>query len=337
MENSRTVLSSEKDESHEVSLPEKLDSTQTLGNNTSRGESCTQCKDDTSNPTSAHGIKRVKKEDKKSTSGMRGKMDNRKNKKESSLKNPSRKESLPKGTCPDRHNETRRLNEKSTSSSLDKCLSPNDVRTGTVWEKDNTDISFAPGNTNPTQTLVMKNSTCNRIVVRRNMEILCGRSCYSNSKVCERHYPRQKCQFREKRKTGYFECSRKTKNRFCNYHRKKMNQCEGFTIESGFTKKCTRNKMKDSDFCEKHKNQPPNATICGAPRGKTICKVVTSRGSYCREHSGLPGRSTNYGVDKRVTVADNKLWGLFRQYKDTGNEKYLGIMTLHKQSKTHLE
>ena len=337
MENSRTVPSSEKDESHEDSLLEKLDSTQTLGNNASRDESCTQCKDDTSNPTSTHGIKRVKKEDKKSTSGMGGKMDNRKNKKESSLKNPSRKKSLPKGTCPDRHNETRRLNEKSTSFSPNKCLSPSDVLTGTVWEEDNTDITVPLENTKPTQTLEMKNSTCNRIVVRRNKEILCGRSCYGNSKVCERHYPRQKCQFREKRKTGYFECSRKTKNRFCNYHRKKMNQCEGFTIESGFTKKCTRNKMKDSDFCEKHKNQPPNATICGAPRGKTICKVVTSRGSYCREHSGLPGRSTNYGVDKRVTVADNKLWGLFRQYKDTGNEKYLGIMTLHKQSKARLE
>ena len=142
MENSRTAPSSEKDESHEYSLPEKLDSTQTLGNNASRSESCTQCKDDTSNPTSTHGIKRVKKEDKKSTSGMGGKMDNRKNKKESSLNNPSRKESLPKGTCPDRHNETRRLNDKSTSFSPNKCLSPSDVLTGTVWEEDNTDINF---------------------------------------------------------------------------------------------------------------------------------------------------------------------------------------------------
>jgi len=337
MENSRTVLRGEKDESHEDSLPEKLVPTQTLGNNVPLDDSCSRCKDDTSNTTSTHGIKRVKKEGKKSTSRMGEKMDKGKNKKESSLKNPSRDESLPIGTCPDRHNETRRLHDESTPSSMNECFTPSDVLTGTVWEEDNTDIPVALGNVNPIQTLELKNSTCNRIIVRHKKEVLCGRSCYVNSKVCERHYPRQKCQFREKRNNGYFECSRKTKNLFCNYHRKKINQCEGFTIESGFTKKCTRGKMKDSDFCEKHKNQPTEATICGAPKGKTICKVVTSRGSYCREHSGLPGRSTNYGVDKRVTVADNKLWGLFRQYKDTGNEKYLGIMTLHKQSKTRLE
>lgn len=336
MENSRTVSSNGKDESHEDSLLEKLVPMQTLGNNASHGKSCGQCKDESTNPTSNHGIQKVKKESKRSTSG-RGGMDKGENKKESSLKNPSREESLPKGTSPDHHNETRRLCRESTPSSTNECLSPSDVHTGSVWEEDNTDIVVALENTNPTQTLEMKNSTCNRIIVRRRKEVLCGRSCYGNSKVCERHYPRKKCQFREKRNNEYFECSRKTKNRFCNYHRKKINQCEGFTIESGFTKKCTRDKMKDGDFCEKHKNQPPNATICGAPRGKTICKVVTSRGSYCREHSGLPGRSTNYGVDKRVTVADNKLWGLFRQYKDTGNEKYLGIMTLHKQSKTRLE
>ena len=219
MENSRTVSSSEKDESHEVSLPEKLESTQTLGNNAPHGVSFDQSKDETSNPISNHGIKRVKKEGKKSTSGMGEKMDNRKNKKESSLKNPSRNVTLPKETCPDRHNETRRLDKKSTSSSPNECLSPSDVRTGTVWEEDNTDIPVTLVNTKPTQTLEMKNSTCNRIVVRRNKEVLCGRSCYGNSKVCERHYPRQKCQFREKRNNGYFECSRKTKNLFCNYHR----------------------------------------------------------------------------------------------------------------------
>ena len=337
MENSRTVSSGEVDENHEVPLREKLDSTQTLGKNESHGNSSGHRKDDVSNHTSGHVIKRVKKEGKKPSSEGGREMGKRKNKKESSLKNPSREESLPKGTGPDRHNETRRLCVICPPPPDNECLTPSDIRTGSVWEEDNTDVDVTLGNTNPTQTLEMKNSTCNRIVVRRNIEVLCGRSCYGNSKVCERHFPRGKCQFREKRKKGYFECSRKTKNRFCNYHRKKINQCEGFTIESGFTKKCTRDKMKDSDFCEKHKNQPPNATICGAPRGKTICKVVTSRGSYCREHSGLPGRSTNYGVDKRVTVADNKLWGLFRQYKETGNEKYLGIMTLHKQSKTRLE
>jgi hypothetical protein len=337
MENSRTIPSSENDKSHEDSLREKLVPMQTLGKNEPRDKSSGMGKTEESISTSPHGIKKVKKESKSALSSEGDKLVHRENKKEASLKEPSRDESLPKGTGPDRRNQTQRWHVKNKSHPKNRCVPASYFRTGSVWEKDSTDVVLAPENTKPTQTLEMKNSTCNRIVVRRNREVLCGRSCYGNSKVCERHYPRKKCQFREKRNNGYFECSRKTKNRFCSYHINKINRCEGFTIDSGFTKQCTRKKMKGSDFCEKHKDQPPNATICGAPRGKTVCKVVTSRGSYCREHSGLPGRSTNYGVDERVTVADNKLWGLFKRYKNTGNEKYLGIMTLHKQSKTRLE
>lgn len=336
MENSRTVPSSEKDESHENSLPGKLVPMQTLGKNESNDNSSDLVKKKESKLPSSHGIKKVKKVSKSKNPEEMKKLGHRENKKEASLKEPSRKESRSKGTDPIRENQTRRLSVRSLQTLGHRCLPLSYFRTGSVWEKDSTDVVPAPENVKPTQTLEVKNSTCNRIVVRHNREVLCGRSCYGNSKVCERHYPRKKCQFREKRKTGNFECSRKTKNRFCSYHSNKVNQCEGFTVDSGFTKQCTRKKMKGSVFCEKHKDQPPNATICGAPRGKTICKVVTSRGSYCREHSGLPGRSTNYGVDERVNVVDSKLWGLFRQYKNTGNEKYLGIMTLHKQSKAQL-
>lgn len=337
MENSRTIPSSVNDKSHEDSLREKLVPMQTLGKNESRDKPSVVGKNGESNPPSPHGIKKVKKESKSGHSREGDKLVHRENKKEASLKKPSRDESLSEGTGPDRRNQTRRLGARNKSVLQTRQIFPSYFRTGSVWEKDSTDIVFAPEKSKSTQTLEVKNSTCNRIVVRRSREVLCGRSCYGKSKVCERHYPRKKCQFREKRNNEYFECSRKTKNRLCSYHINKINQCEGFTIDSGFTNQCTRKKMKGSDFCEKHKDQPPNATICGAPKGKTVCKVVTSRGSYCREHSGLPGRSTNYGVDERVTVADNRLWGLFKQYKNTGNEKYLGIMTLHKQSKTRLE
>ena len=102
-------------------------------------------------------------------------------------------------------------------------------------------------------------------------------------------------------------------------------------------KRCTMKRIRGSNFCKKHVDQPPDATICGAPKGKTVCKVVTSRGSYCREHSSLPGRSTNYGTDSRVDVLNERLWGLFKQYKDSGNQKYLGVMTKHKESRVKLE
>ena len=109
MENNRTDSSGVVDENHEVSLREKLDSTQTLGNKEPHSNSSGRCKDDVSNPTSGHGIKRVKKEGKKPSSEEGREMGKRKNKKESSLKNSSRGESLPKGTGPDHHNETRGL------------------------------------------------------------------------------------------------------------------------------------------------------------------------------------------------------------------------------------
>ena len=53
----------------------------------------------------------------------------------------------------------------------------------TVWEKEMDRCILAPENEKPTQTL--HQHLCNRIVARHK-EVLCGRSCYGNSKVCER-------------------------------------------------------------------------------------------------------------------------------------------------------
>ena len=139
------------------------------------------------------------------------------------------------------------------------------------------------------------------------------------------------------REGEWYYCERKTKTEYCFYHSKgKRDQCKGFTTDSDMKKQCTMKRVRGSDFCKKHANQPPCATICGAPKGKTVCKVVTSRGSYCREHSSLPGRTNNYGSDKRVEALDNALWGLFKQYKSSGNQKYLGVMVVHKDSKGKL-
>ena len=153
-----------------------------------------------------------------------------------------------------------------------------------------------------------------------------------------RHFPRQQCSFKEERDGEWYCCERKTKTEFCTYHSKSnRDQCKGFTIDSDMRKRCTMKRVRGSNFCKKHVDQPPDATLCGAPKGKTVCKVVTSRGSYCREHSSLPGRSTNYGSDRRVDALDNRLWGLFKQYKESGNQKYLGVMVKHKESRVKLE
>ena len=210
--------------------------------------------------------------------------------------------------------------------------------TDSVWDDDNNEDSPAPENTNPRQTLRLKSRTCNYIVTHRGKNRLCWRECYKNNNVCIRHFPRQQCSFKEERDGEWYCCERKTKTEFCTYHSKSnRDQCKGFTIDSDMRKRCTMKRVRGSNFCKKHVDQPPDATLCGAPKGKTVCKVVTSRGSYCREHSSLPGRPTNYGPDRRVDVLNDRLWGLFKQYKDSGNQKYLGVMVKHKESRVKLE
>lgn len=210
--------------------------------------------------------------------------------------------------------------------------------TDSVWDDDTNDESPAPENTNPRQTLRLKSRTCNYIVTHRGKNRLCWRECYKNNNVCIRHFPRQQCSFKEERDGEWYCCERKTKTEFCTYHSKSnRDQCKGFTIDSDMRKRCTMKRVRGSNFCKKHVEQPPDATLCGAPKGKTVCKVVTSRGSYCREHSSLPGRPTNYGPDRRVDVLNDRLWGLFKQYKDSGNQKYLGVMVKHKESRVKLE
>lgn len=252
---------------------------------------------------------------------------------------PLKSDSFRKGSLKSDASPIERFETRENVSVPKKCSSAvSEKLTVSVWEEDVTSSEPAYENSTPTQTLEIKSRTCNFIVIHRGKKRLCWRECYRNHNVCEKHYPRQRCSFKEWREGEWYCCERKTKTEYCVYHSKgNRDQCKGFTIESECKNRCTMKRIRGSNFCKKHVEQPPFATLCGAPKGKTVCKVVTSRGSYCREHSSLPGRCTNYGIDSRVDHLNDRLWGLFKEYKDTGNQKYLGVMTKHKESRVKLE
>ena len=329
MDTTRTIPSKGPTEKDSASLREKSNPTQTLGKSVPLGKQSEPQPTSVSKQPGSKGVRKVKKVKKQKTvrKGTREKS------KETSLKKSLGKESLKEETLPNVRTETREKVSvpKRKKSCVKKSL------TVSVWDEEGNSSSSPLGNVNPSQTLRLKSRTCNCIVKHRGKTRLCWRECFRGSNVCEKHYPRQQCSFKELREGEWYYCERKTKTEYCLYHSKgKRDQCKGFTTDSDMKKQCTMKRVRGSDFCKKHVNQPPCATICGAPKGKTVCKVVTSRGSYCREHSSLPGRTNNYGSDKRVEKLDNALWGLFKQYKSTGNQKYLGVMVVHKDSKGKL-
>ena len=330
MDTARTIPSKGPDEKDSVSLREKPNPIQTLGKSESYGKQSEPECPTSSNQRSSKGSRKVKKVKKRKVV----KKGTREKSKETSLKKSLGKGSLKEETPKKEGHQTRVKNDvpNRPKNSVSKSL------TDSVWEEEGNSSTPPLEKGNPTHTLRLKSRTCNYIVNHRGKKRLCWRECFRNSNVCERHYPRQQCSFKELREGEWYYCERKTKTEYCIYHSKgKRDQCKGFTTDSDMKKQCTMKRVRGSDFCKKHANQPPCATICGAPKGKTVCKVVTSRGSYCREHSSLPGRTNNYGSDKRVEELDNRLWGLFKQYKSTGNQKYLGVMVVHKDSKGKLE
>ena len=326
----RTIPSRGSSKKRSVPLRDNSNPTQTLGKSVPSGNESVSGLPSGGSPDGSEGARKVKKvkKNKKSKKGAREKHN------VPSLKSSSRKGSLKAETPSDRGSRTR------DNVSFRKTCIPvqSENLTVSVWDEDVTSDESPRENDNPSQTLEIKSRTCNYIVTHRGKKRLCWRECYKNHNVCIRHFPRQQCSFREERDGEWYCCERKTKTEYCTYHSKgNRDQCKGFTIDSDMRKRCTMKRIRGSNFCKKHVDQPPDATICGAPKGKTVCKVVTSRGSYCREHSSLPGRSTNYGTDRRVDVLNDRLWGLFKQYKDSGNQKYLGVMTKHKESRVKLE
>tara|TARA_B100000519_G_scaffold195038_1_gene199583 strand:- start:970 stop:1977 length:1008 start_codon:yes stop_codon:yes gene_type:complete len=329
MDTTRTIPSKGSSEKDSSSLQEKTNPIQTLGKSVPLDKQCESLPHSPSKRPGSKGVRKVKKVKKRKVV----KKGTREKSKETSLKKSLGKGSLKEETLSNVGSETREKVDvpKLKKSSVKKSL------TDSVWEEEGNCPTPPLENDNATQTLRLKSRTCNCIVKHRGKKRLCWRECFRNSNVCERHYPRQQCSFKELREGEWYYCERKTKTEYCFYHSKgKRDQCKGFTTDSDMKKQCTMKRVRGSDFCKKHANQPRCATICGAPKGKTVCKVVTSRGSYCREHSSLPGRTNNYGSDKRVEALDNALWGLFKQYKSSGNQKYLGVMVVHKDSKGKL-
>lgn len=330
MDNRRTIPVRPSEGNESIPLREKSNPMQTLGKSVPNEEPTEPPCPSSSGVRSTESAVRVKKVKKTSKRGK----GTRERRKEPFPKESSRKGSLKEGVSGKRGFQTRKdvgVPKKSERESR-KTL------TESVWDEDDDEKSSLPENTNPSQTLRLKSRTCKYIVTHRGKSRLCWRECYKNHNVCIRHFPRQQCSFKEERDGEWYCCERKTKTEFCTYHSKSnRDQCKGFTIDSDMRKRCTMKRVRGSNFCKKHVDQPPDATLCGAPKGKTVCKVVTSRGSYCREHSSLPGRSTNYGSDRRVDALDNRLWSLFKQYKESGNQKYLGVMVKHKESRVKLE
>lgn len=329
MDTTRTIPSKGSAEKDSASLRGKPKPTQTLEKSVPLGtQSEPECPTSSTKPSSK-GVRKVKKAKK----GKVAKKGTREKSKEPSLKKSLGKGSLKEETLRNVGSETRGKVDvpERKKSSVHKSL------TDSVWDEEGNCSTPPLENDNATQSLRLKSRTCNYIVKHRGKKRLCWRECFRGSNVCEKHYPRQQCSFKELREGEWYCCERKTKTEYCLYHSKgNRDRCKGFTTDSDMKKQCTMKRVRGSDFCKKHTNQPPCATICGAPKGKTVCKVVTSRGSYCREHSSLPGRTNNYGSDKRVEELDNRLWGLFKQYKSSGNQKYLGVMVVHKDSKGKL-
>tara|TARA_B100001094_G_C18140623_1_gene777645 strand:- start:309 stop:1316 length:1008 start_codon:yes stop_codon:yes gene_type:complete len=326
----RTIPSKGSSEKGIVSLRDNSNPTQTLGKSVPSGIQSVSVPSSSGSRDGSEGHRKVKKVKKRS----KPKKGTRENDNVPSLKGSFRKGSLKEETPSEPGFRTR-----DNVSDREKCFPVQSEKlTVSVWDEDVTSDDSPRENDIPSQTLEIKSRTCNYIVTHRGKKRLCWRECYKNHNVCIRHYPRQQCSFKEERDGEWYYCERKTKTEYCTYHSKgNRDQCKGFTIDSDMRKRCTMKRIRGSNFCKKHVDQPPDATICGAPKGKTVCKVVTSRGSYCREHSSLPGRSTNYGTDSRVDVLNERLWGLFKQYKDSGNQKYLGVMTKHKESRVKLE
>jgi len=330
MNASRTIPSKGSHKKPTVSLRDSANPTQTLGESSPPGAPGEGTAPSGGSCPGTKGVRKVKKV-KKPGPTKKGTRER--------LQDPSLKDSFRKGSLKDEPQPTEGIQTREKRSVPEECLPPvSDSLTVSVWEEDVTSSESTYDSVNPTQTLAIKSRTCNFIVIHRKKKRLCWRECYKNHNVCERHYPRQQCSFKEEREGEWYYCERKTKTEYCTYHSKgNRDQCKGFTIESECEKRCFMKRIRGSNFCKKHVDQPPDATLCGAPKGKTVCKVVTSRGSYCREHSSLPGRYTNYGTDSRVDHLNDRLWGLFKQYKDSGNQKYLGVMTKHKESRVKLE
>jgi hypothetical protein len=330
MTSPRTIPSKGSSKKRSVPLRDSANPTQTLGKSVPSDNQSVPGLPSSGSRDGSEGVRKVKKVKKRS----KPKKGTREKGKDPSLKDSFRDGSLREETPPDRGSRTRE-NVSITKPTIENA---SEKLTVSVWEEDVRTDEPPCENDNPTQTLEIKSRTCNYIVIHRGKKRLCWRECYKNHNVCIRHYPRQQCSFKEERDGEWYCCERKTKTEYCTYHSKgNRDQCKGFTIESECEKRCTMKRIRGSNFCKKHVDQPPDATLCGAPKGKTVCKVVTSRGSYCREHSSLPGRSSNYGTDRRVDVLNDRLWGLFKQYKDSGNQKYLGVMTKHKESRVKLE
>jgi len=329
MDTTRTIPSKGSDKKDSPSLRVFSNPTQTLEKSVPLGtQSEPECPT-SSTKRSSKGVAKVKKVKKRKV----GKKGTREKRKEPSLNKSLGKGPLKEETLPNVGIETRVKVDvpKASTDSVNKSL------TVSVWDEEGNCSTPPLENDKSTQSLRLKSRTCNCIVKHRGKKRLCWRECFRGSNVCEKHYPRQQCSFKELREGEWYCCERKTKTEYCLYHSKgNRDRCKGFTTDSDMKKQCTMKRVRGSDFCKKHTNQPPCATICGAPKGKTVCKVVTSRGSYCREHSSLPGRTNNYGSDKRVEELDNRLWGLFKQYKSSGNQKYLGVMVVHKDSKGKL-
>ena len=325
----RTIPSKGSSRKRSVPLQDNSNPTQTLGKSVPLGKQSAPHPPSDSKRRGSKGVRKVKKV----KTPIKRKKGTREKDNVPSLKGSLGKGSLREGTQPNVRSETRDnvSVSKTKKSSVKKSL------TDSVWDEEGNCPTPPLENDSSTQTLRLKSRTCNCIIKHRGKKRLCWRECYKNHNVCIRHYPRQQCSFKEERDGEWYYCERKTKTEYCTYHSKgNRDQCKGFTIDSDMRKRCTMKRVRGSDFCKKHVDQPPCATICGAPKGKTVCKVVTSRGSYCREHSSLPGRTNNYDSDKRVEELDNALWGLFKQYKSTGNQKYLGVMVVHKDSKGKL-
>ena len=330
MDDSRTISVRPSSDPESTPLREKRNPIQTLGKTVPREN---QSEPGCPPPSGERSIERVKKV-KKVKNPLKERKGTRERRKEPFPKDSCRKGSLKEGVSVKKGFQTRKdvVVPKRHKRESRKVL------TDSVWDDDSNECPPAPENPNPSQTLRLKSRTCNYIVTHRGKNRLCWRECYKNNNVCIRHFPRQQCSFKEERDGEWYCCERKTKTEFCTYHSKSnRDQCKGFTIDSVMRKRCTMKRVRGSNFCKKHVDQPPDATLCGAPKGKTVCKVVTSRGSYCREHSSLPGRFTNYGSDRRVDVLNDRVWGLFKQYKDSGNQKYLGVMVKHKESRVKLE
>jgi len=326
----RTIPSKGSSKNRSVPLRDNSNPTQTLGKSVPSGNQSVSGLPSGGSRDGSEGPRKVKKVKKKS----KPKKGTREKDNVPSLKDSFRKGSLKEETPSDPGFRTR----DNVSVCENGFPTHPEKLTVSVWEEEGNCPTPPLENANPTQTLRLKSRTCNYIVKHRGKKRLCWRECFRDSNVCEKHYPRQQCSFKELREGEWYYCERKTKTEYCTYHSKgNRDQCKGFTIDSDMRKRCTMKRIRGSNFCKKHVDQPPDATICGAPKGKTVCKVVTSRGSYCREHSSLPGRSSNYGTDSRVDALNDRLWGLFKQYKDSGNQKYLGVMTKHKESRVKLE